>query len=169
MERYSQMNVKQHVWKTLVTPLFVAGVAFSASLFGLVGKVEAQITQRDQAVFSFLTSSSGRWVEIEPGIFDSCYIYDFKPSGVPGILRIIREQYPRNNPALTFGLAGPCRFGFPLGGSRQSVGAVRNNGNTLVIRFASGFVQQIQLAQFDTRQQRVLVQKNNLFTLWQRL
>jgi hypothetical protein len=63
------MSIKQNLWKILVMPL--AGVTFYTSLFGFVDKVEAQIN-RNQQVSSFLTSGSGRWLEIEPGLFGSC-------------------------------------------------------------------------------------------------
>jgi hypothetical protein len=144
------MNIKQNIWKTVAISL--SGLTFSVSLFGFANKVEAQVT-RNQLVSSFITGGSGRWLEIESSPIGSCYIYDLKPF-VAGNLRVIREQYPKTPSFLTFGLeTSPCRFSFPLGGSRQMIGVVGNNGNTLTIQSATGFTEQIQFVRFDSLRQ----------------
>jgi hypothetical protein len=160
------MNIKQDLWKTVAISL--SGLTLSVSLFGFANKVDAQVT-RNQLVSSFLTSGSGRWLEIESSPFGSCYIYDLKPF-VAGNLRVIREQYPKTLSFLTFGLeTSPCRFSsFPLGGSRQMTGVIGNNGNTLIIRSATGFTEQIQFVRFDSQRQ-ILIGRSNAFNFWQRL
>ncbi|MBW4478864.1 MAG: hypothetical protein KME54_18900 [Tolypothrix brevis GSE-NOS-MK-07-07A] len=91
-----------------------------------------------------------------------------KPSNVGQVLRVIREQYGKN--PLIFIPGEECRFSTgPLGGSRQSIGVVENNGNTLRIISPTGFfIEQIQLLQFYPQQQLILVQKINTLNQWRR-
>jgi hypothetical protein len=145
------------------TSLLIAGATLSTCLVGVAEKAEAQ-TSPNFNVHSFLTSGSGRWVETgNPDPFICATVYDFKPSGVLGYMRVTRQNFALNL------ISGQCFT--PLPTSFGAVGQVTTD-NILTVQFPSGFTERIQLIQFDDRTQQMLVGRGFgngiLQQIWQR-
>ncbi len=153
------MSSKQIFWKSFIPSLFLMGETLFAFPLWFTEKVNAQ-TNPNQVIASVLSSGSGRWLEIDSRNF-MCTIYDFKPSGVLAVMRIVRQGYGLNP------ISGQCRFSTaPFAPNFGAVGQVVN-GNTLVIQFPSGVTEQIRLVRFDNSTQKLVIQRGNVLSSWQ--
>ncbi|MEM6399180.1 MAG: hypothetical protein AAF757_02960 [Cyanobacteria bacterium P01_D01_bin.116] len=151
------MISKRSFWKSFVTSLLITGTTLSASVFGVAQKAEAQTAS------GLLTSGLGRWLERNNRI-PACYIYDFKPSGARGVLRVLRQTY-----AVNF-VTGQCRFSLgPIGSSFGSVAQVNNNVVTIQYGSSPTSGEQIQLLQLGRINGRpgILIRRGRVTSTWQ--
>lgn len=155
-----QQLSRWRIGKSLILSLLVvAGVLFT-SLVATTEKVDAQIafnqftppqpilTQSTgvavspSRILNLLTSGAGRWFEFRPEL-PMCQIYDFKPSGVPGRLRTVRESYSFNT---LFG-ANQCQFSRgPIATAFGGVASLVNGTNVLLIVYPTGVTERVVVA-----------------------
>lgn len=158
---------KKNLSKSLTLSLFVMGAILFSPFVGTTSKAEAQIIPiRSSRIPALLASFRGRWLEIDRRNL-ICNIYDFKPSGTPGILRTVRFGYALNP------VSGQCRFSTgPLAPNFGAISGVPNGSNALIVVYPSGFRERIPVIGLGSRvnnvTQQIVVQRGRELRLWQR-
>jgi hypothetical protein len=176
----------------ILSLLVVAGILFT-SLIATTEKVHAQIGFRQvtppqpiltlsagvpiaqSRILNLLTSGAGRWFEFRPDL-QICQIYDFKPSGVAGRLRTVRQTYAFN----TLLGANECRFSLgPIATAFGGVTSLVNGTNGLLIVYPSGVTERVLVAgslrQVNNATQQISVWRGDrdnrqrpIFRVWHR-
>jgi hypothetical protein len=157
---YDSVTSGRSIRKSLILSLLVAAGILFTSLVAAIEKVDAQIgfgqvtpplpfislsagtPVASSRILNLLTSGTGRWFEFRSDI-PMCQIYDFKPSGVPGRLRTVRQSYSFNT---LFG-ANQCQFSRgPISTAFGGVASLVNRTNTLTIVYPTGVTERVVIA-----------------------